>query len=402
MGLYTGDCMGCARKLMQAGILVIAIMLTVSAANAQTAAAANYGSFTVGGSSGSYYPVQFVNNVTAYGAGTGANTSDLVIYRDYSHANGEWYGTFNFVISFHPTDWGEFYGQVEKIIYQTGGGSPYGDPIADVVDGSQQSGGNDLIVWLKGGGTYHWRNKETTAGWSLANGNTAGGSIVDSSGITRAPITSQSALILNAKNNFYTNAIGLGTANNLTVGGNTGLGTTSPGARLEVNGGVKLTSGSGGSMTFADGTVQSTAWTGAICGGDYAESVDVTGNRKNYQPGDVLVIDPSAPGKFLKSAESYSTAVTGIYSTKPGVVGRRQKTVKSPDEVPMAMVGIVPTKVSAENGPIRPGDLLVTSSKLGYAMKGTDRNRLTGAIIGKALSSLDSGTGVIEMVVTLQ
>jgi hypothetical protein len=110
----------------------------------------------------------------------------------------------------------------------------------------------------------------------------------------------------------------------------------------------------------------------------------------------------NAPGKFLKSVEAYSTSVTGIYSTKPGVVGRRQTTSKNLDEVPMAMVGIVPTKVSAENGPIRPGDLLVTASTLGYAMKGTDRSRMLGAVLGKALGILDSGTGMIEVVVTLQ
>jgi hypothetical protein len=72
------------------------------------------------------------------------------------------------------------------------------------------------------------------------------------------------------------------------------------------------------------------------------------------------------------------------------------------DEVPMAMMGIVPTNVTAENGAIHPGDLLVTSSTLGYAMKGTDRNRMLGAVIGKALGGLDSGKGVIEVVVTLQ
>jgi hypothetical protein len=132
--------------------------------------------------------------------------------------------------------------------------------------------------------------------------------------------------------------------------------------------------------------------------------VDVSGDRTHYEPGDVLVIDPAAEGNFLKSVEPYSTSVTGIYSTKPGLVGRRQLTDKSQmkDEVPMAMVGIVPTKVSAENGPIKPGDMLVTSSTLGYAMNGTDRSRMLGAVIGKALGHLDSGTGVIEVVVTLQ
>lgn len=184
--------------------------------------------------------------------------------------------------------------------------------------------------------------------------------------------------------------------------GKVGIGTTSPGATLEVDGNVKLTANSGASVTFQDGTSQTTAWTGVLCGGDYAESVDVTGKRNAYEPGDVLVIDPNAPGRFLKSAEAYSTSVTGIYSTKPGATGRRQKTLESSNEVPMAMIGIVPTKVSAENGPIHAGDLLVTSSTIGYAMKGTDRSRLTGAVIGKALGNLNSGKSVIEVVVTLQ
>jgi hypothetical protein len=184
--------------------------------------------------------------------------------------------------------------------------------------------------------------------------------------------------------------------------GNVGIGTTAPSAKLEVDGNVKLTSGSGATLTFQDGTVQTTAFTGVLCGGDYAESVDVTGNRTNYEPGDVLVLDADNPGKILKSIEAYSTAVSGIYSTKPGTVGRRQTTAKSPDEVPMAVVGIVPAKVSAENGPVKVGDLLVTSSTPGYAMKGTDRSRMLGAVVGKAMGSLDSGTGVIEVLVTLQ
>jgi hypothetical protein len=160
-----------------------------------------------------------------------------------------------------------------------------------------------------------------------------------------------------------------------------------------------------GSLTFADGTVQSTAWSGTACitGGDYAESVDVTGERGQYGPGDVMTIDPDHPGNFLKATERYSTLIAGVYSTKPGFTGRRQPASKPKDgEVPMAMVGIVPTKVSAENGPIHTGDLLVTSSTPGHAMKGTDRSMLAGAVVGKALGSLDSGTGVIEVLISLQ
>jgi hypothetical protein len=189
--------------------------------------------------------------------------------------------------------------------------------------------------------------------------------------------------------------------------GNVGIGTTTPGAPLEVNGNIKMTynPSNPSTFTFADGTIQTTAYTGTQCtGADYAEAIDVTGDRTKYEPGDVLVIDPGAPGKFLKANASYSTLVAGIYSTKPGFVGRKQPAGDpvSANEVPMAMVGRVPTKVSAENGPIKVGDLLVTSFTLGYAMKGTDRSQMLGAVVGKALGSLDSGTGVIEVLVTLQ
>ncbi len=184
--------------------------------------------------------------------------------------------------------------------------------------------------------------------------------------------------------------------------GNVGIGTTSPGAILEVNGNMKLTANSGAGITFQDGTTQTTAYTGVTCGGDYAEAMDVTGERTTYAPGDVLVLDTDHPGKILKSLDPYSTSVAGIYSTKPGTVGRRQLTPPSGTEVPMAMLGVVPAKVTAENGAIHVGDLLVSSSEPGYAMKGTDRSRMLGAVIGKAMGTLDSGAGTIEVLVTLQ
>ncbi len=190
----------------------------------------------------------------------------------------------------------------------------------------------------------------------------------------------------------------------MQLNGYVGVGTTIPTAIFEVNGDVKLTANSGASMTFQDGTVQSTAWNGTTLGGDYAEAVDVSGERKTYEPGDVIVIDSDTTGMFGKSKEAYSKLVAGIYSTKPGLVGRRITTGRpnKDAEVPMAMMGIVPTKVSTENGAIKRGDLLVTSSKPGYAMKGTNPSLLTGAVIGKALGTLAEGTGLIEVLVALQ
>ena len=45
----------------------------------------------------------------------------------------------------------------------------------------------------------------------------------------------------------------------IQAGGNVGIGTITPSQKLEVNGGIKLSAGSGGGLTFADGTTQTTA-----------------------------------------------------------------------------------------------------------------------------------------------
>ncbi len=208
----------------------------------------------------------------------------------------------------------------------------------------------------------------------------------------------------NASNLLFitNNGTSLNEVARITPSGNVGIGTTSPGSKLEVNGNVKLTSGSGASVTYADGTTQTTAWTGVLCGGDYAEAMTADGEKKLYTPGDVLVLTQDGKSDVQKSSEPYSAMVAGIYATKPGVTGRREALGKTVEDLPMAMVGVVPTKVTTENGPIRRGDLLVTSSIPGYAMKGTDRSRMLGAVLGKAMGNLDSGVGTIEVLVTLQ
>jgi len=153
----------------------------------------------------------------------------------------------------------------------------------------------------------------------------------------------------------------------------------------------------GTGRVFADGGFQAS-------GADFAESMAVAGDRTKYVAGDVLVIDRSANRRLALAQQPYSTLVAGIYSTKPGMLASNRKLIEgvAADEVPLGVVGIVPCKVTAENGPIQVGDLLVTSSTPGHAMRGTDRNRMLGAVVGKALESLPRGNGVIQVLVTLQ
>ncbi|MGA2624987.1 MAG: hypothetical protein ABSF91_14100 [Bacteroidota bacterium] len=135
-------------------------------------------------------------------------------------------------------------------------------------------------------------------------------------------------------------------------------------------------------------------------GADFAESIEAIGHPLEYEPGDVLVISQSKNRTVEKSASAYSALVAGIYSTKPGVLATEHHIDdKLDNEIPLAIVGIVPCKLSAENGSIEIGDLLTTSNTPGYAMKATEPK--IGTILGKALEPLSSGKGKIKVLVTL-
>lgn len=73
---------------------------------------------------------------------------------------------------------------------------------------------------------------------------------------------------------------------------------------------------------------------------------------------------------------------------------------KLPGRPLMALMGRVYVKATAANGPIRPGDLLTTASKPGYAMRCPDAELCEGAIVGKALEPLPRGEGLILVLVT--
>jgi hypothetical protein len=141
-----------------------------------------------------------------------------------------------------------------------------------------------------------------------------------------------------------------------------------------------------------------------VGGGDFAEALPVRGDISAYEPGDVLVASTKAPGKVEKAGRPYDRRVAGVYSTRPGMLGADKNGASrvDADDAPVAIVGIVPTKVSAMNGPIRVGDLLTTSSTPGYAMRCRNRVKCVGAIVGKALEPMSAGNRVIKVLVMLR
>lgn len=124
--------------------------------------------------------------------------------------------------------------------------------------------------------------------------------------------------------------------------------------------------------------------------GDVAEKVPTD---DTLEKGEVAVIADNM--SLAQASEPYSTDVAGIISTDPSYVLAANR-----DGKPLALSGIVPTKVVMENGEIAAGDLLTTSSTPGAAMKCADRAKCQGAVIGKAMEAATSNAK-IRVLVTL-
>ncbi len=142
-----------------------------------------------------------------------------------------------------------------------------------------------------------------------------------------------------------------------------------------------------------------------VGGADVAEYFDVTGSRHQYEAGDVLVISQSTDRTVEKSAAAYSSLVAGVYATKPGLL-LTEKNAEA-DElaamVPMGVIGVIPTKVCMEGGAIKRGDLIVSSSIAGVAMKADIDKIRPGQVIGKALQEFNAGgVGKINILVSVK
>jgi hypothetical protein len=137
-------------------------------------------------------------------------------------------------------------------------------------------------------------------------------------------------------------------------------------------------------------------------GADLAEPFAMA-DVESARPGTVLVIDELEPGQLRVSDRAYDTRVAGIVSGAGGVnpgITLRQEELRDGKNV--ALSGRVYALADATNGAIRPGDLLTTSDVPGHAMKVTDPLRGPGAVIGKAMSTLDGGRGLVLVLVSLQ
>jgi hypothetical protein len=139
-------------------------------------------------------------------------------------------------------------------------------------------------------------------------------------------------------------------------------------------------------------------------GADLAEPFRLSKAKQPIVAGDVVVIDKTNPGQLTLSDQPYDTRVVGVVSgangIHPGIQMQQQGLLEGGRNV--ALTGRVYVQADTSNGPIEPGDMLTTSSTPGRAMKVTDHARAQGAVLGKAMGSLDKGQGMVLVVVTLQ
>lgn len=140
-------------------------------------------------------------------------------------------------------------------------------------------------------------------------------------------------------------------------------------------------------------------------GADLSEKFDVNATERTIEPGTVVSIDPGHEGRLEVSREAYDHRVAGIVSgaggVRPGMLMGQQGTAADGAHA-IALTGRVYCRATAANGPIRPGDLLTTSSVPGVAMRASDPARAQGAILGKAMGSLEQGEGLVLVLVGLQ
>jgi hypothetical protein len=182
--------------------------------------------------------------------------------------------------------------------------------------------------------------------------------------------------------------------------GNVGIGTTTPSTKLHVVGDGKIV----GNLTVGDGTVIGNLTVNGNIAAKYQDVAEWVPAREQVSAGTVVVLDVTKSNQVTASTQAYDTRVAGVVSAQPGIaLGER-----GDGKVLVATTGRVRVKVDASHGPIHIGDLLVTSDIRGVAMKSEPVNlggvqfHRPGTLIGKALESLEKGSGEISVLLSLQ
>lgn len=123
---------------------------------------------------------------------------------------------------------------------------------------------------------------------------------------------------------------------------------------------------------------------------DIAEGVIADGCEK----GDVVLISYNDKADIIRSSVRFDARVAGVVSEDPSIYMG-----SGDNKSPLALAGVVKCKATTENGRIKRGDLLVSSSLPGHAMRAAPGQVKPGMLIGKAMQPLKDGTGKIYILV---
>jgi hypothetical protein len=149
-------------------------------------------------------------------------------------------------------------------------------------------------------------------------------------------------------------------------------------------------------------------FSGTVTGGNiqakYQDVAEWVPSESDLAAGTVVVLSQERTNTVTVATSAYDTTVAGVISAQPGLsLGE-----PGPNKELVATTGRVKVRVDATAGPIRIGDLLVTSGTPGMAMKSEAMQingrtfHQPGTIIGKALEPLAGGKGEILVLLSMQ
>ncbi len=158
------------------------------------------------------------------------------------------------------------------------------------------------------------------------------------------------------------------------------------------------------SISFVSGRTRVSTQEVEILGGsDLSEYFDVL-SASSVAPG-MLVSIAADDGSLAITDQQRDKKVVGIVSGANGIetglmMGQRGSIADG--DTPIALTGRAYVYATTENGPIEAGDFLTSSSTPGYAMKVKRYGKAKGSIVGKAMTSLEEGSGFVLVLINLQ